>query len=305
MGLMDVQEHIETQNASHVASDGLRERGFMNPRKLDEIHAEFCRENNMTQAQLRKLLSHTKIESTHSTDDATPTRKRKKKKKTQTQTTTQSVAAAPPSPLHSKMKQSPSHAQNNVQYGVNYGQTQSAYGEFDGEATAFSFAATNPYALPPDRYEQCYPQVNAVQSNPRKFPPAQHEYPWHTPPRFQRMRQQQRLEKQQQKQQQGQTPKGQSKKAEKRKKRKEKRDPKLVERERERAERKRESKKKMTQTQTQQQTQTQSQTPNHSNSRTKATRQSPEKSSNPNLWASRVRKVKTAPSGPLYLHNTH
>merc|ERR1712129_679568 len=48
-----------------------------------------------------------------------------------------------------------------------------------------------------------------------------------------------------------------------------------------------------------------SQSPNHSNSRTKATRQSPEKSSNPNLWASRVRKVKTAPSGPLYLHNTH
>merc|ERR1712154_448315 len=41
---------------------------------------------------------------------------------------------------------------------------------------------------------------NNYNANNRRFAPQENEYPWHTPPRFQRMRQQQRMEKQQQKQ---------------------------------------------------------------------------------------------------------
>merc|ERR1712173_250364 len=51
---MDVQEYIETTNGQQVIPP--HGAGFLQPKKLKEIHAEFCKENNMTQLQLRKLL---------------------------------------------------------------------------------------------------------------------------------------------------------------------------------------------------------------------------------------------------------
>jgi len=78
--LMDVQEHIETTNGSSIITS--ENRGFMNPRKLNEIHAEFCKENNMTQQQLRKLLSLTRIESSSKSNRKHNKKKQKIKLKT-------------------------------------------------------------------------------------------------------------------------------------------------------------------------------------------------------------------------------
>merc|ERR1712154_356576 len=107
---MDVQEHIETTNGMRAmrTNENHQNFGFLHPKKLNEIHAEFCRENNMTQMQLRKLL---KMKINHN---------------------------------------------NNAEISVN-------------------------------------------ESKQRRFAPQQNEYPWHTPPRFQRMRQQQRLEQEKKK----------------------------------------------------------------------------------------------------------
>eukprot|EP01084_Bolivina_argentea_P001074 1965_1 len=120
--LMDVQEHIESTNAKTLHAE---HRAVMNPKKLNEIHAEFCKENNMTQHQLRKLLSCSKIESHNSYSH------------------------------HHHNKHTHTHSHNN-------------------------------------HYLQ------------RRFAPQQNEYPWHTPPRFQRMRQQQRMQNKQKKKKQQQ-----------------------------------------------------------------------------------------------------
>jgi len=118
--LMDVQEFIETANCSNIAGFAKK----LNPKKLNEIQAEFCKENNMTQQQLRKLLSVQRIES--STNGAV-----------------QTVVS-----IQSPKANSPKHNNYNV--------------------------------------------------SPRRFAPQQNEYPWHTPPRFQRMRQREKMEKQKQ-----------------------------------------------------------------------------------------------------------
>merc|ERR1712129_680367 len=133
---MDVQEYIETTNGSKIAHTP--NSGFLQPKKLIEIHAEFCKENNISPEELRKQLQV--------------------KMQNQSEASSQKVAKSKNSKTKSPKKNSsasPSTHHNN-EYSHRYG-------------------------------------------------PQQNEYPWHTPPRFQRMRQQQRLEKEKQKQNKNKT----------------------------------------------------------------------------------------------------
>lgn len=61
--LMSVQEHIETQNARLFEG-----HGFLDCKKVVEVHAEFCREHGMTQEELKKVLSAERIESMYGND---------------------------------------------------------------------------------------------------------------------------------------------------------------------------------------------------------------------------------------------
>ena len=61
--LMSVQEHIETQNARLFEG-----HGFLDCKKVVEVHAEFCREHGMTPQELKKVLSAERIESMYGND---------------------------------------------------------------------------------------------------------------------------------------------------------------------------------------------------------------------------------------------